>query len=69
MFDSTRIIAERQFNKAMELFNSATIKISGPIDFAHQYIDMTNQKITRKDGTTVKTCNPAMGYSFAAGNF
>lgn len=67
MFDSTRIIAERQYNKAMELFESAKIKITGPIDFAHQYIDMTNQQITRKDGTTVKTCNPAMGYSFAAG--
>lgn len=51
----------------MELFNNATIKLKGSVNFVHQYIDMTNQTITRKDGTTVKTCKPAMGYSFAAG--
>ena len=67
MFDSTRIIAERQFNKAMELFQNASKKISGSISFVHQYIDMTNQTITKKDGSTFKTCKPAMGYSFAAG--
>lgn len=67
MFDSTRIIAERQYNKAMELFNNANIKIRGPVEFRHQYIDMTHQNITRKDGSTVTTCKPAMGYSFAAG--
>lgn len=67
MWESTKIIAEKQYNKAMELFNSATIKIRGPVEFRHQYIDMTSQNITRKDGTTVTTCKPAMGYSFAAG--
>ena len=50
-----------------ELYNSATVKLSGPIDFRHSYVDMTNVQVNRKDGSKVKTCKPAMGYSFAAG--
>ncbi|KAG1702408.1 Neutral ceramidase [Nymphon striatum] len=68
MFESTKIIAERQFEKAKELFNLNGTKLEGSIRFSHRYVDMTNQtvysKITKK---TSKTCGPAMGYSFAAG--
>lgn len=42
-------------------------EISGPVRFIHQWIDMTNQEVPLPDGTIVKTCPPAMGYSFAAG--
>ncbi|KAK6169103.1 hypothetical protein SNE40_020219 [Patella caerulea] len=67
MFDSTRIIAQNQYNKALELYNSATVKINGPVDFRHTYVDMTNVRVKVNSTTTVKTCKPAMGFAFAAG--
>ncbi|XP_065187149.1 uncharacterized protein LOC135817810 [Sycon ciliatum] len=66
MTDSTRIIGERQFVKAKELYKSANIKLEGPIAFRHSYIDMTNQTVEH-NGDKVQTCKAAMGYSFAAG--
>ena len=42
-------------------------RVSGPISFVHQHIDMSNYSIERPDGSVVRTCPPAMGYSFAAG--
>ncbi|XP_046569585.1 neutral ceramidase-like [Haliotis rubra] len=66
MFESTKIIGENQYNKAMELYHTATTRLSGPVDFRHSYVDMTDVAV-EVNGTTVKTCKPAMGYSFAAG--
>lgn len=68
MFDSTKIIAERQFDMSLSLLHAENqTEVSGPVDFIHQWIDMTNQEVELEDGTTAKTCKPAMGYSFAAG--
>lgn len=67
MFESTKIIAESQFQKALQLFNAATEPLSGPVDFRHTYTDMSQQKIKLSNNSTVKTCKPAMGYSFGAG--
>lgn len=67
MFESTKIIGERQYIKAKELFVSATERVSGEISFVHQYKDMTQVDITLPSGEVVHTCKPAMGYSFAAG--
>ncbi|XP_013094566.2 uncharacterized protein LOC106078246 isoform X1 [Biomphalaria glabrata] len=67
MFESTQIIANNQYQKALELYNSAQIKITGPVDFRHSYINMTQQVVPLANGTKVQTCKPAMGYSFAAG--
>nr|WBW70150.1 venom protein [Lampona murina] len=67
MFESTKIIGERQHNKAVELFDSADKPISGPVGFAHQYIDMTRQTVALNETTNGTTCKPAMGYSFGAG--
>ncbi|XP_067670891.1 neutral ceramidase B-like [Haliotis asinina] len=66
MFESTKIIGENQYNKAMELYHTATTMLSGPVDFRHSYVDMTDVAV-EVNGTIVKTCKPAMGYSFAAG--
>lgn len=66
MFDSTRIIGEKQFEKAMRLFESATLKVEGPLGWVHQYIDMSRQVVETPTGN-YSTCKPAMGYSFAAG--
>ncbi|KAH6814545.1 Neutral/alkaline non-lysosomal ceramidase, partial [Perilla frutescens var. frutescens] len=70
-FESTRIIGERQFKKAAELFNTASEKLNGKIDYIHTYIDFSNLDVTiPKEGggtATVKTCPAAMGFAFAAG--
>ncbi|XP_072165665.1 uncharacterized protein [Diadema setosum] len=67
MFDSTRIIGENQFNKAMELYKSATKMLTGPIGFIHQYVDMTSITVPYNSTFIGKTCKPSMGFSFAAG--
>ncbi|XP_071952076.1 uncharacterized protein [Antedon mediterranea] len=67
MFDSTKIIGTSQYKKAMELYTSATIKLSGPVQFIHQFLDMTNMTVKYNDTYKGKTCKPAMGFSFAAG--
>jgi len=69
MFDSTRIIAERQFNAAYDLFANvdASEELSGPVAAGHQWVDMSDYSVSLEDGSTVKTCKPALGYSFAAG--
>jgi Neutral/alkaline non-lysosomal ceramidase, N-terminal len=69
-FESTRIIADRQFEKAVELFNSASEEILGKIDSRHIYVDFSQLEVA---GTSngkqemVKTCPAAMGFAFAAG--
>lgn len=70
-FESTRIIGERQFKKAVELFDKATEQVKGKIDFRHTYVDFSKLEVTvTKEGgstETVKTCPAAMGFAFAAG--
>ncbi|CAK8565859.1 unnamed protein product [Lathyrus sativus] len=69
-FESTRIIGERQFRKAVDLFNAATEEIEGEVDFRHAYIDFSKLEVTISDqgvNKVVKTCPAAMGFAFAAG--
>jgi len=69
MFESTKIIAERQFRKSYEMFldiDNAT-ELSGPVQFIHQWVDMSDVKVNLANGSVVSTCKPALGYSFAAG--
>uniref|UniRef100_A0A1I8JCZ5 Neutral ceramidase n=1 Tax=Macrostomum lignano TaxID=282301 RepID=A0A1I8JCZ5_9PLAT len=67
MMDSARIIGQRQFNKALSLFQSATREVQvDSISVVHQNVDMTNYELT-VSGKRVRTCKPAMGFSFAAG--
>jgi len=69
MFESTKIIAERQFKKSYELFSdqASYTELSGPVQFIHQWVDMSSYQVTLNNGSTVSTCKPALGYSFAAG--
>lgn len=67
MYESTKIIGERQFNAAVELFAKASVELQGPIQFMHQFKQMTDLEIKLADGSWGRTCLPAMGYSFAAG--
>lgn len=72
-FESTRILGERQAKFARKLFDRAEgaaivrASVDGPIKSAHVYRDMSKLKVNLDDGTTVMTCKPALGYSFAAG--
>lgn len=70
-FESTRIIGERQFKKAVDLFNMASIQLDGNIDYRHTYIDFSQLevKLPKQEGgfEVVKTCPAAMGFAFAAG--
>ncbi|KAF5301791.1 hypothetical protein FQA39_LY10576 [Lamprigera yunnana] len=72
MFESTKIIAERLFEKGVEILESdSSREISGPLQFRHQYVNMPEQLVdyTLPNKTVVKVqgCLPAMGYGFAAG--
>ncbi|KAG8494317.1 hypothetical protein CXB51_012106 [Gossypium anomalum] len=64
---STKIIGERQFEKAVELFSSATNPLSGKIDYRHEYINFTSIEVQLNESTVVKTCPAAVGAGFAAG--
>ncbi|KAL7612537.1 hypothetical protein Lser_V15G04740 [Lactuca serriola] len=68
-FESTRIIGERQFRKATQLFESASEKLKGKVNYRHTYIDFSNLSVTvtAANGSSVKTCPAAMGFAFAAG--
>ncbi|OMP03004.1 Neutral/alkaline nonlysosomal ceramidase [Corchorus capsularis] len=64
---STKIIGERQFQKAVELFTSASDQLSGKIDYRHTYLNFTNIEVELDGNTVVKTCPAALGPGFAAG--
>ncbi|GBP78308.1 Neutral ceramidase [Eumeta japonica] len=77
MFDSTRIIATKMFDTAMELLRSPGEDVTGDgeVRALHQYVAMPEQRVRAYDPLTdtfnsskiVEGCLPAMGYSFAAG--
>lgn len=72
MFQSTRLIAEKIFKTAWEAWSGERDEIFGPIRVVHQYADMSQMTATVTNRNTgekiqVRGCQPAMGYSFAAG--
>ncbi|XP_059626545.1 neutral ceramidase 1-like isoform X2 [Cornus florida] len=70
-FESTRIIGDRQFKKAVDLFNGATEQLKGKVDSRHTYLDFSKLEVglpIQGGGVeVVKTCPAAMGFAFAAG--
>lgn len=65
-FESTRIIGERQFKKAADLFTKASEEIQGKVDYRHAYVDFSQLEVTingQNGGSeVVKTCPAAMGF-------
>jgi len=58
MFESTLIIGSKQYEKAKELYTQANItgiKLSGPIDFRHQFVDMSKQELKLETGEMVNS--------------
>ncbi|RLM92607.1 hypothetical protein C2845_PM08G19420 [Panicum miliaceum] len=70
-FESTRIIGNRQFLKAVNLFNSASEEIQGKVDYRRTYLDFSQLEVNVPSSTggqqVMKTCPAAMGFAFAAG--
>ena len=70
-FESTRIIGDRQFRKAVELFDKASEQLHGKVDYQHTYLDFSNLEVSIPSSEggpeVVKTCPAAMGFAFAAG--
>lgn len=64
-YERENIIADRQYDKARELFDTATVRLEGPIDFRHKHVNMYN---TFVDSVGKTTCKAAMGASFSAGS-
>lgn len=84
MYESNKIIGQKQYEFARDLIKSATEKLTNSIktkdvvDYRHSFVDTRSLEIkipknkydktaTSSELITVKLCNPAMGYSFAAG--
>ncbi|ELU36769.1 ceramidase [Rhizoctonia solani AG-1 IA] len=67
-FESNRIIGENQYLGAKKLMASNSLTaVKGAVRSLHTYVNMSNYSFSLSNGTTVHTCPPAMGYSFAGG--
>ncbi|KAH7334765.1 Neutral/alkaline nonlysosomal ceramidase [Rhizoctonia solani] len=66
-FESNLIIGTNQFNGAKTLMGSTLPSVSGAVRSLHSYVNMSSYSFALTNGTTVTTCPPAMGYSFAGG--
>ncbi|XP_040831713.1 neutral ceramidase [Ochotona curzoniae] len=67
MLDSTQIIGRIIYQRAKELYASASQELTGALGSAHQWVNMTDVTVWLNSTHAVKTCKPALGYSFAAG--
>ncbi|KAL6304955.1 Neutral/alkaline nonlysosomal ceramidase [Sparassis latifolia] len=66
-FESNRMIAQYQVDGAKRLMDQALSPVSGPVKWVHTYLNMSFRPFTLPNGTTVRTCPSALGYSFAGG--
>lgn len=69
-FENVRIIGKLQADKALQLFDSATEVLSGPIDVRGRYVDFSAVPVSAAytpDGQPHTTCPGALGQNFTAG--
>lgn len=66
-FLSTKIIGERQYEKAVELFEGAQEQVVGSVAYRQAFVDFSQVEVTLPSGDVVTTCPAAVGFSFAAG--
>lgn len=67
-FESNRIIGQNQFQGAKTLMDGSSLTaVKGAVRSLHTYVNMSSYTFPLANGTTVHTCPPAMGYSFAGG--
>ena len=56
---------EKQYRKAKELYSSATVQLSGSVDYRHTHVDISKVQI---EGTNNRTYPAALGASMFAGS-
>jgi neutral ceramidase len=68
--ESTQIIGQRLFSAAEDLFNNASERLSGPIRYIHNFVDMSQLEVSEEftGGSSQRLCASAVGYSMAAGS-
>ncbi|WP_298769532.1 neutral/alkaline ceramidase [uncultured Shewanella sp.] len=68
-FENVEIIGERQYQRALTLYNNATEQLIGTIDTQQQFVDLSQTWVSADfTGTEAKqTCIAGLGESFAAG--
>ena len=68
-FDNTRIIGERQLQKALAIYNGALEPLAGVLDYRQRFIDFSRITVAANfaDGRARSTCPAALGTAFAAG--
>ena len=67
---STYEIGTRQYKGAKKIFHDVsafTPVVGGAVKSLHQFVDLSTYEFPLANGTIVKTCPAALGYSFAAG--
>ena len=60
----TAVVARKQFRKAVDLYRRSDVRMSSGIHYAHRWVYMPGYTY---DQDAQPLCDPAMGYSFAAG--
>ncbi|KAI0319280.1 Neutral/alkaline nonlysosomal ceramidase [Amylostereum chailletii] len=66
-FESNSIIAQHQVDGAQTLMGQQLSPVSGAVRSVHTYMNMSFHSFKLPNGTTVQTCPPALGFSFAGG--
>ena len=56
---------DKQYKKAREIYNSATVQLTGEVDYRHTHVDMSKVHI---EGTNHRTYPAALGASMFAGS-
>jgi neutral ceramidase len=67
--ENTKLSGEKQYNKAIRLYDSATEPLTGGIDYRHAYVKMDEVEVMPQyaDRVTRRTCTAAVGVRFLAG--
>ncbi|QIP87961.1 neutral/alkaline ceramidase [Streptomyces sp. Tu 2975] len=70
-FENTRIIGDRQFRKAQEIYDDAAVPLSGGVDSRMRFVNMEQVTVDGKytpDGKEHRTCPAMVGASTLAGS-
>jgi neutral ceramidase len=67
--ENTKLSGEKQYDKAVRLYDSATEPLTGGIDYRHAYVKMDEVEVMPQyaDGVSRRTCTAAIGIRFIAG--
>lgn len=71
-FEHMKTIGQRQYNKALSLYNTAALALTGSVDYRHMYVDFSNAIVDpayiQDQPNACTTCIAAIGVSMLAGS-